>query len=230
MSLSLPIVFAFTAHVRLRFGSADAYRVQCCLVITEVSDSRAPLPQTATVACLFSQPLPSVTPPQPQASMQPQQHTPLTQTLASTPAPAQARRASLLVTNLSWIYLGIQASWRVPIKEIRTINECQHPINAPSCRFQCARIAILKRHAKKHAPPDHPLNKRPFVCEHDGCAFRSSQKVDLIKHIRCHTGEKPYECHECSYRASRKANLRRHIQVCANRCIPFYTSCHAIII
>ncbi|XP_042238556.1 protein tramtrack, beta isoform-like isoform X3 [Homarus americanus] len=47
------------------------------------------------------------------------------------------------------------------------------------------------------------------ICDHCGKVFQFSN--DLRKHIRTHTGEKPYKCPYCSYRATQKVHLRGHI-------------------
>lgn len=55
-----------------------------------------------------------------------------------------------------------------------------------------------------------PLAKgRSRVCHHCGKVFQFSN--DLRKHIRTHTGEKPYRCPYCSYRATQKVHLRGHV-------------------
>lgn len=52
-------------------------------------------------------------------------------------------------------------------------------------------------------------NPKPRVCDHCGKMFQFNN--DLRKHIRTHTGEKPYTCPYCSYRATQKVHLRSHI-------------------
>lgn len=47
------------------------------------------------------------------------------------------------------------------------------------------------------------------VCDHCGKVFQFSN--DLRKHVRTHTGEKPYRCPYCSYRATQKVHLRGHV-------------------
>ncbi|XP_066970937.1 longitudinals lacking protein, isoforms H/M/V-like isoform X28 [Macrobrachium rosenbergii] len=51
--------------------------------------------------------------------------------------------------------------------------------------------------------------EKPFSCPH--CPYSSTQKENLKSHIRIHTGEKPYACQQCPYRSSRKDTLKNHV-------------------
>ena len=53
--------------------------------------------------------------------------------------------------------------------------------------------------------------EKPYVCEH--CGYSASQKVHLMTHLRVHTGEKPYACEHCAYRTSDKSSLTTHVWV-----------------
>ncbi|KAK7077393.1 hypothetical protein SK128_022513 [Halocaridina rubra] len=51
--------------------------------------------------------------------------------------------------------------------------------------------------------------EKPFACPY--CSFRAIQEENLKVHIRTHTGERPYGCLHCNYKSTTKGNLKAHI-------------------
>ena len=51
--------------------------------------------------------------------------------------------------------------------------------------------------------------RNKFVCTF--CFKSFSHKCYLDRHVRKHTGERPYPCNLCSYRAGRRDNLDLHM-------------------
>ncbi|XP_066970943.1 longitudinals lacking protein, isoforms H/M/V-like isoform X34 [Macrobrachium rosenbergii] len=52
--------------------------------------------------------------------------------------------------------------------------------------------------------------EKPFACPH--CQYTSTTKENVTKHIRIHTGEKPFSCPHCNLRFSNQSQLGRHVK------------------
>ncbi|CAD5125541.1 unnamed protein product [Dimorphilus gyrociliatus] len=54
--------------------------------------------------------------------------------------------------------------------------------------------------------------KRPFICPTETCERRFSRSDELTRHIRIHTGQKPFQCKICDRAFSRSDHLTTHIR------------------
>ena len=56
-------------------------------------------------------------------------------------------------------------------------------------------------------------NYEYFLCSSFTCKFSAKHYKDIVRHLRIHTGEKPFGCQYCDKKFDRQDNLKVHERI-----------------
>ncbi|NXX69694.1 ZEP2 factor, partial [Spizella passerina] len=89
-------------------------------------------------------------------------------------------------------------------KHIRS-HTGERPYPCVPCGFSFKTKSNLYKHRKSHA---HAIKAGLYICPY--CNRACAKPSVLKKHIRSHTGERPYPCVPCGFSFKTKSNLYKH--------------------
>jgi len=80
--------------------------------------------------------------------------------------------------------------------------------------YQNSSLKFLPVKPRKYPnrPSKTPPHERPYPCPVESCDRRFSRSDELTRHIRIHTGQKPFHCKICSRSFSRSDHLTTHVR------------------
>ncbi|KAK2142504.1 hypothetical protein LSH36_947g01030 [Paralvinella palmiformis] len=74
------------------------------------------------------------------------------------------------------------------------------------------KLLPVKSRKYPNRPSKTPPHERPYACPVEACDRRFSRSDELTRHIRIHTGQKPFQCRICMRSFSRSDHLTTHIR------------------
>jgi len=131
---------------------------------------------------------------------------------SSSPTPFKIQQPAQATTK--WSGSSENSAFQQPQKFQSCTVGSSYPLQPINPRpINRAGLSILQE--KRHDPTKKskvPPSERPYACPVENCPRRFSRSDELTRHMRTHTGQKPFQCRICMRNFSRSDHLTTHIR------------------
>lgn len=117
-------------------------------------------------------------------------------------------------TTASMSESQMQQSYSMQLAEYNQATSKGHEILSQVYQQSAMPLKLVPVKPRKYPnrPSKTPVHERPYACPVENCDRRFSRSDELTRHIRIHTGQKPFQCRICMRSFSRSDHLTTHIR------------------